>query len=111
MIGVSSVLITVVGMESNKNGADLETRYKKPTICEVGMLFKRTGDDAIVCSNSMMSDGGNSANALSKDTKKLIKNMISVGFKVPSSFGDNTARINETLTAGDKPYSTFGDSV
>lgn len=47
----------------------------------------------------------------SKDSGKLIKNMISVDFKVPSTFEDNIECINETFTAGDKPYSTFGASA
>lgn len=111
MIGVSSVLITSAGMESNRNGANFETRYKKLMICEVGMLFKIFGDDAIVCNSSMMSEGGNSANAYSKDTRKSITNMISVGFKVLSIFGDSMVCINATLTGGNKPYSTLGVSA
>lgn len=112
LIGVSSASISFVGIELNKNGANLEIRYRKLIICEEGMLFKRIEDDDIVFSNSMMSEGGNSANAQqSKDTEKLIKNMISVGFKVLSTFGDNRARSNETLTTGDKPYSTPGVSA
>lgn len=55
MVGKSSVSTTLIDTDSNKNGNNFETRHKNLTICDVGMLFKRIGDDAIVCSNSMMS--------------------------------------------------------
>lgn len=77
----------------------------------MGTFASSAGDDDIVFSSARIPENGNSANTHSASRKTSIRNRISVGFRVPSTFGDSRDEcINAALTAGDRECSPPGVS-